>query len=404
MSITIDTYKDKLVPSLEIKHRINRLRNEMEQRGLEAALIIYRTDYFYFSGTSQNSILYVPLENEPILFVRRDVDRAREESPLASILSYQSLRQLPDLINEHAGRIPQVVGLELDVLPARDFFRFKKIFEGVEFKDSSPAIMSCRMKKTAFEIEQIRKAAQIAREVFEAGRNLLRLGIREIEFGALLELEAKKRGHEGLIRMRGLNCEGYSWHILSGPSGSIVSEADTPAGGSGLSPAFPMGASRRKIQAHEPILVDFTICYSGYISDQSRIFCIGELPEKFVRAYEFCRGALARILKEARPGVKCEELFWVAERMARDQGYEDGYLGLPGKKAKFVGHGVGLEANEIPRLAVGQNYPLEASVVVAIEPKVVFPGEGVVGIENTYLITDEGYEKLTLIDEEVLQV
>ncbi|UCF57476.1 MAG: aminopeptidase P family protein [Deltaproteobacteria bacterium] len=404
MSVINDTYKGQLVPAFEINHRINRLRNEMQQHRFEAVLIIHRPNYFYFSGTSQSSILYLPLANDPVLFVRRDMDRARKESPLSSILPYWSPKQLPNLINEHAGGTPGVVGIELDVLPARDFFLFKEIFGTVEFVNSSPAIMRCRMKKTTFEIEQIRKAAQIAKEVFEEGRNILRPGMSEIEFGASLELEAKKRGHEGLIRMRGLNSEGYSWHILSGPNGSIVSEADTPSGGSGLSPAFPMGAGWRKIQSNEPILVDFPVCYNGYLSDQARMYCIGELPEKFVKAYEFCREVEARILKEAHPGIKCEEVFSVAERMARDQGYEDGFLGLPGKKAKFVGHGVGLEANELPVLAAGQTYPLGAGVTVAIEPKVVFPQEGVVGIENMYLITNEGHEKLTFIDEDVFLV
>jgi Xaa-Pro aminopeptidase len=376
----------------------------MARHGLGATLIIYRPNYFYFSGTSQNAILYIPLEKDPILFVRRDMDRAQEESPLLRVLPLQSLKQLPDVIESHAGTIPQILGVELDVLPAQEFFRFQEVFRGVEFKNSSPVIMKCRMKKTAFEIEQIKKAARIAYEVYEAGKNLLQLGMREIEFGALFEMEAKRRGHEGVIRMRGLNYEGYSWHILSGPSGSIVSDADTPAGGSGLSPAFPTGAGWRKIQAHEPILVDFAICCNGYISDQSRIYSIGELPEKFLKAYKVCREIENLVLKGARPGVKSEDVFLIANRLAFELGYEDGFLGLPGKKAKFVGHGIGLEANEIPVLGVGQEYPLEAGVVLAIEPKIVFPGEGVVGIENMYLIKEEGYEKLTLIDDEIIQV
>ena len=109
----------------------------------------------------------------------------------------------------------------------------------------------------------------------------------EIEFAGVLEFEAKKRGHEGLIRMRGLNIEGYAWQVLSGPSGSLVSEADTPAGGQGLSPAFPMGPGFRRIQSNEPVFVDFPICYNGYLADQARMYCLGEMPEKFVKAYQF---------------------------------------------------------------------------------------------------------------------
>jgi len=402
--MTNDTYNEKLLPSSEVENRIKRLRIEMKQEGIEAVLILYRPDYFYFSGTSQYSILYVPLEGEPILFVRRDVDRAREESPLSLIIPFQSPREIVGLIREHNGKTPSILGTELDVLPVRQYFRLRGIFNGVQIRDASPIIMKCRMKKTAFEIDQIRTAGQIAKEVFEAGRNLLRPGMSEIEFGALLELEAKKRGHEGIIRMRGLNYEGYSWHVLSGPSGSIVSEADTPSGGKGLSPAFPMGAGYRKIQHGEPILVDFPVCYNGYISDQTRVFCVGDLPEKFKKAYEFCRRVVARLAEEMRPGVKAEDLFLVAERMAQDNGYEEGFLGLMGKKAKFVGHGVGLEANEIPPLAPRQDYSIEAGAVLAIEPKVLFKGEGVVGIEDTFLIINQGCVKLTRISEEIIQI
>jgi Xaa-Pro aminopeptidase len=294
--------------------------------------------------------------------------------------------------------------MEMDAVSAKEFFRFKRHFGTVEFVHSSPAIMKCRMQKSAFEISQIKRGGQIAKEIFDAGRDLLRPGMSEIEFAAQLELEAKKRGHEGLIRMRGLNFEGYSWHVLSGGSGSIVSEADTPVGGKGLSPAFPMGAGRRCIEAREPILVDFPVCYNGYISDQARIFCVGQLPDKFVKAYDVCREIVTRVLDKARPGENCEGIFLAAEKMAKERGFEEGFLGLPGKKARFVGHGAGLEANELPVLAAGQDYALAENVALAIEPKVVFPGEGVVGIENMYFISDEGYEKLNPMDDELLMV
>ena len=129
-----------------------------------------------------------------------------------------------------------------------------------------------------------------------------------------------------------------------------------------------------------------------------------EEPEKFVRAYEFCREVLYRTLKEARPGASCLEIFRTTQRMACDQGYEENYLGLPVRKAIFVGHGVGLEASETPLFALRQDYPLEAGVTVAIEPKVVFPGEGVLGLENTYLITEQGNEKLTPMGDDIIQV
>ena len=397
-------YRCKFVPKDEIEFRITRFRKEMAHQGIESALVISSTNYHYLTGTSQSSILYLSVEDEPILFVRRDIDRAKEESPLSAVVSFKSPKQLPGLIKEHGGSITRTIGVEMDVLPALDFWRYQKLFSGSEFENSSPALMRCRMKKTPFEIEQIKAACLIAEKMFRAGRHLLKPGISEIEFAALLDVEARKMGHEGIVRIRGLNVEAYTWHVLAGESGHSVSDVDTPSSGRGLSPAFPRGASARKIKTHEPIMVDFPICYNGYLADQTRMFCIGELPDKFRKAYEFCLEVEKQTIEKARPGVNCEDLYLLGKKMAQDRGYDHGYLGLEGKKSVFVGHGLGMEVNETPVFGRGQNYPLEAGIVVAIEPKVVFPQEGVVGTENMYHITDGGYEKLTTIDDMIFEI
>ena len=397
-------YRRKLVPEDELAFRVDRFRKEMDLRGIEAVLAVCSVNYHYFTGTSQSSVLYLPIEGEPILFVRRDIDRAKEESPLACIVPFKSPSQLPVLIEENGGTLTQKIGIEMDVLPALDFARYQEIFKDSEFINSSPAITKCRMKKTDFEIEQIKTACSIAGKVFRAGARLLRPGISEMEFSALLELEARKNGHEGMPRMRGLNAEAYNWHVLSGRSGCFVSDVDSPSGGQGLSPAFPRGASSKKMNAHEPILVDFPVRYNGYMADQTRMFSIGDLPDKFKKAYDFCREVEQATIEKARPGTSSEELYLLGTQMAKDSGYDKGYLGLEGRKSVFIGHGLGLEVNEFPILGQGQDYPVEAGIVVAIEPKVMFPQEGVVGIENMYHITDDGYEKLTPIDDRVFEI
>jgi len=397
-------YRRKLVPKDEIESRINRFRKEMEHRGIESALVISSPNYHYLSGTSQSSILYLSVEDEPILFVRRNIDRAKEDSPLSTIVSFKSPKQLPGLIKEHGCTNTATIGIEMDVLPALDFFRYQEIFSRSEFVNATPAIMKCRMKKTPFEIEQIKTACLIGDKMLQAGRQLLKTGMSEIEFATLLDLEARKRGHEGTIHIRGLNVEAYSWHVLSGASACSVTDSDTPCGGQGMSPAFPRGASTRRIKAHEPVMVDVPVCYNGYLADQTRIFCIGELPDKFRNAYEFCREVQRLTIEKARPGANCEELFLLGQAMARDRGYDRCYMGFNGGKAAFVGHGIGLEVNETPVLGLKQNYPVQSGTVVAIEPKVVFPEEGAVGIESMFHITDDGYEQLSTLDDGIFQI
>jgi len=396
--------KEKYVPEAEIANRIVRLQHHLSREDIEAALVIYKMDYFYFSGTAQNAVLYVPRAGMPLLLVIRDIDRAKDESPLALIVPLDSIEELPQKITHFCGRIPRRIGLEFDVLPVRDYFRYQAMFPNAEFVDTAKIIKIVRKKKSPFELAQMRKAGEIGKKVFEEGCNLLREGMSELEFGALLEVAAKKLEHEGLVRMRSLNYEAYTWHVLSGPSGSMVSQADSPMGGQGLSPAFPVGAGTRKIQAHEPVLVDYGFCYNGYLVDQTRMYSIGELPDKYVKAYEASRKIERLALESVRPGAICGEIFQKTMDLAKALGYEANYLGIPGKKTSFVGHGIGLENNEIPFIAAKQPFALEAGTTIAVEPKLVFPGEAAVGIENTGLITDAGVEKLTVCSDEIFQI
>lgn len=393
--------KEKYVPRDEIYARIRRLQSRLAQEHVEGALVWYKVDYLYFSGQAQNSALYVPVEGEPLLMVARDVDRAREESPLKHIVPLESPGELPALITSHYGTLPRRVGMELDVLPVRDYFKLQELLGGAEIVDSSKIIKQLRMIKGPFEIAQMRKAGEIARAVYEEGCAILREGMSEIEFGGHLELVAKRLEHEGLIRVRSLNYEAYSWHVLSGPSGSMVSQADSPMGGAGLSPAFPVGAGTRKIRSHEPVLVDFGVCYNGYVVDSTRIYSIGELPEKYLQAYAASRKIEELVVCEARPGAECAKVYEHALDLAANLGYEEYYLGVPGKKTTFVAHGIGLEISEIPIVAAGQPFLIEADTTIAIEPKMVFAQEGAVGIENTVFIGAEGTEKLTLADEHI---
>ena len=247
-------------------------------------------------------------------------------------------------------------------------------------------------------------AGEIGKKVYEKGMEILNEGMTEIEFGGLLEAIAKGYGNEGLLRVRSLNYEAYSWHVLSGISGGIVSQSDSPMGGLGLSPAFPVGASLKTLKAHEPILVDFGICYHGYQADETRMFSIGKMEQKFVDAYHACREIHDAVLEEVRPGADCESLFTNTLRLAEKMGYKDSYLGPPGLQTRFIAHGIGLELNELPFLAQGHSYPLEEGMTFAIEPKMVFPGEGSVGFENTVLVTQNGYEILTPMEQNIFTV
>jgi len=391
-------------PKRELENRLAKIREGMEKQEVEAFLVIQKMDIYYLSGTTQDCLLYVPLNGKPLLMVRREIDRAKIESALEDPVAIRSLREIPMLIRDHYGRIPKSLGMELDVLPVNDYYRYKNLFPETRILDASMVIKDVRKIKSRYEISLMKVAGDIGMKVYHEGKKLLKEGMTEVEFGGLLEVAAKRHGHEGLIRVRAMNYEAYTWHILSGPNGGIVSQSDSPMGGMGLSPAFPVGASLRVMRAHEPILVDFGTCYHGYQADETRMFSIGEMPVKFLKGYKACKEIYEFVLDQIKEGADCEAIFQGTLVLAEKLGYKDSYLGPPGLQTRFVGHGIGLELNEIPFIAQGQSYPLEEGMTLAVEPKIVFPGEGSVGIENTLLVKHNGYEVLTPLDLDILQV
>jgi len=388
----------------EIERRLTRIRGNMEKKEVEGLLVVEKMNLYYLSGTTQDGLLFIPLKGEPQLMIKRELERAKIESPIKNIIALKSIREIPTLIQTHYGKIPKNLGLELDVLPVKEHFKYQEFFPSTRFVDASPMMRETRKIKSSFEIDLMRAAGKIGKKVYQQAKKILKKGMTEIEFGGLLEAAAKKYGHEGLLRVRSLNYEAYTWHVLSGITGGIVSQSDSPMGGLGLSPAFPVGASLKKMRAHEPILVDFGTCFHGYQADETRMFSIGKMKQKFVDAYKACKEIHDAVLEETRPGTDCEAIFLKTLRLAEKLGYKDSYLGPSGLQTHFIGHGIGLELNELPFIAQGQSYPLEEGMTFAVEPKIVFPGEGSVGLENTVLVTKNGYEILTSVQQKIFQV
>lgn len=387
----------RYAPKEEIYSRIEKLKTLMERASLDGAFFHYKIDYYYLSGTMQDTLLYVPLDDEPILFVKREMSRARRESPLENLVSYRSVRDIPQYLKPM-----KRVGMQLDVIPYNDVLKFREILGSVELVDCSPLTKELRKYKSPFEVGLMEKAAAIGKKVYEKVPEFLEVGTTEIELGGKMEAYAKSLGHEGLLRVRSLNYEAYTWHILSGRTGSIVSQSDSPMGGFGLSPAFPVGASFKKIKKNEPILVDFGICYHGYQADQTRMYAIGSMPEMFVKPYEVCREIHYRVLDKVLEGYTSKELFFYSKELAEKAGYGDYYLGYGQHKVRFLGHGIGIELAEFPYIAASHTYPIHERAVFAIEPKMVFPKKGACGCENTVLIENGKYRILTDHDENII--
>jgi Xaa-Pro aminopeptidase len=371
------------------------------ENGLDGALILQKADLYYFASTVQQSNLYIPAEGSPLLLVRKSLARAKAESGLANILPLGSLKTLPDLLRENGHKNLQRIGMELDVLPVNLYLRYQKILAPSEICDISLAIRLLRAVKSDHEIELICKAAECADKVAAQVPHILRLNMTEIEFAGQVEAYARRLGHQGIVRMRLWGSELFYGHIMSGPSAAGPSYLSSLTGGQSTSPAIAQGPGSKRIQKNEPILVDYVFAHQGYIADHTRIFCIGNVPGDLARGHQ-CMLEIQEMVKQmAVPGIPCGRLYDAAVAKAAAQGVGDFFMGADEQRIRFVGHGVGLELDEFPFLAEGQKLKLQEKMVIALEPKLVFPGHGVVGIENTHLVTQNGLSQLTKLKESI---
>lgn len=385
-----------ITPS-EAKQRITNMQAMLKDKGLDGALFIFPIDVYYFSGTRQNSTLWIPTDGEPLLMVRKSLARAKEESALADIRPFPSSKDFPGLFNESINKI----GFTFDVAPVQQLNYYSKLLAGREFVDISPLNRELRSVKSAFELEQLRLSGSKICSVFAQVPQFLKAGMREIDLSAEFEYRLRKAGNEGYIRMRAYNQELFMGLAVSA-GGASYGFFDGAVTGRGLSNASPHGASTEVIREHEPILVDYTGVFNGYITDMTRIYVIGTLDPELRRAFDVALEIQAALRQALKPGAICEELFLMAANMADQAGLGKNFMGMPGEQARFVGHGVGLELDEFPVIAQGFKVPLQAGQTIAIEPKFVIPGKGVIGIENTFCVTTNGGDKLTDLADDIV--
>jgi len=392
---------DANVPAAEIHQRIDRLQTVLQSQQIDGALFLQNSDLYYLSGTIQQSHLYVPAEGKPLLMARKSLARARAESPIDDIIPLSSPKRIPGILKDHGLPLPRRLGMELDVLPVNLFRIYELIFEGPDISDVSPALRTIRAVKSDYEIAIISKAADLSDQVASYAKGILKAGMTELETAGLVEAHARKLGHQGIIRMRIFGGELFYGHLLCGASAAVPSYLASPTGGSAANPAVAQGAGFARMVANTPILLDYAFALNGYISDHTRIFALDSLPEELLAAHAAMLKIQLEIKAYARPGVAAGKIYDLGIKLAEEAGYGEHFMGAEANRIKFIGHGVGLELDEYPFLAEGQEMPLVENMVIALEPKLIFPGRGVVGIENTHVVTKEGLKQLGRYPDEI---
>jgi Xaa-Pro aminopeptidase len=382
-----------LIPKEDLRRRIEGLKRMMAETGVDFAVIVENVDKFYFTGTMQPGIFVAPLDGDPLLFITKGTERAQIESPFP-VTPVKNDREIGE-ITARMGVSKGTAGLELDVVSVSFFERLKQLFHFEKARDITPAIKELRAIKSPFELEQIRKSGGMITRVFEKAKEVIREGISEIEIDAALVAEGRRLGHQGYLRMRGLNQEMTTIMVQSGYTGTFATFVDGPITGAGVTPAVPNGSSFKKVEKGIPVTVDYGGGYNGYTTDETRVFVTGELHERFKKPYEAARTIIEETLSFGKDGVDTAEIFSRAYERVKKADLLDYFLGYGEGRVRFIGHGLGLEINELPIITAEYSRPLKEGMVFAFEPKFVLPPYGAIGIEVDFIVGRDRFERVT---------
>lgn len=381
---------------LELKWR--RIQQAMRQEEADGCLLTMNMNLYYVSGQVFNGYFYLPAEGRPYWFVKR---LTVPETNQVHVI--RKPEQMPELFRDLNLAMPRKLLLEADELSYNEYIRLQHVFRAEATGNASALIRHIRMIKTPWEIEQMRISARKHEAVYREIPACYRPGMRDIELQIEIEKRMRVHGSLGYFRAFGSNMDIFVGSLLAGENAGEPSPFDFALGGTGMHASGPLGANGTLLEEGTTVMADMSGNYTAYQTDMTRVFSIGKLPDRAYRVHRVALEIQARMERAAKPGVPCAELYRDALAMAGQEGLEDCFMGTH-LQAKFVGHGVGLEINELPVLTTRSKDILQPGMTFAFEPKFVLAGIGAVGIENTFLVTDSGVEKMTLLDENIIEL
>ena len=382
---------------------IEKIRSEMRSAGADAFLITSNVNLYYAVGQVVMGYLYLSVGGTPVLFVRRPAGLDAETFHDVSLQYVRKPEQIPEIMAGCGIPLPKCIMLEGDSLTHTEWLRYEAIFKPAKAISGTAAIQRARSIKTEKELELIRRSGELHAAVYAKIPELYRTGMTDLEISIEIERELRRAGNLGIFRVFGQSMEIFMGSVLVGDNACEASPYDFALGGKGIHPSLPVGANNSVLRRGTSMMVDMGGNFTGYMTDMTRTYSVGKLAEKAYRAHQTALEIQDEIVQMMRPGVVCEDIYNRSLEMAKRNGLDDCFMGSR-QQARFVGHGTGIEVNELPVLGARSRIELEAGMVLAIEPKFGIEGTGAVGIENTFVVTANGNEKLTVLAEEIVDL
>lgn len=336
------------------------------EQGLDGLIVTSLPNVRYLTGFTGTAGVAVVLAQETVLLsdFRYRTQAEDEVGGVARLVIAPSdlWQRVWQVVGEYPG--VETVGFEAQAVSVADVEQFTAAAAGVRLRPVSELVERCRVRKDPDEVEAIRRAAALATEALEATLATVRVGQSEREVAARLELE--------------LRCRGSEWH----PFPTIVA--------SGPRTALPHArTSGRGIAPGDLLLLDFGAQVDGYCADITRTVVVGQRADERQRAvYELVREAQGQARRTIRAGMTGREVDAVARSLIEVRGFGEAF-------GHSLGHGVGLEVHEAPRVSRTNTDRLPDGAVVTLEPGIYLPGWGGVRIEDDVCLRADGAELLS---------
>ncbi len=383
------------VPLSQLDDRIRSFKNVMDDSNpeWEMAVIFSKINLYYFTGTMQDGMLIIPREGDPTFWVRRSYQRALDESLFRFIQPMRSFRDARRGIET----LPETVYLETEAVPLALYQRFAKHFPFKEFKPVDFAVAAVRAVKSKYELSLMRKSGKIHQHVLEdLVPGMLCEGMSEAQLATELFKVLIDEGHHGLTRFGMFDTEIVVGHVGFGESSLYPTYFDGASGTLGLSPAAPvLGSRQRKLEKGDLVFVDVGCGVDGYNTDKTMTYMFGSaLPQQVIESHQKCVEIQNEIARMLKPGAIPSQIYGhIMDNL--DDEFLENFMGFGPRKVKFLGHAIGLLIDELPVIAEKFDQPIQEGMVFALEPKKGIKGVGMVGIENTFIVSPHGGECIT---------
>ncbi|MEG1793974.1 MAG: Xaa-Pro peptidase family protein [Rikenellaceae bacterium] len=377
--------------------RWRNIAKEVSALGADAILVSSLSNNFYTAGRVFMGYSLILKNGEAYFFVRRPIDAEGE-----GVVVIRKPYDIMSFLSSQGIKIATLL-FEGDTMSLSDYNRLIPIFEGVKFVNGSSVLRSVRSVKTTYEVDLIRSSAAIHTKTYNQIPKLFKKGMSDRDLSLLIEGEMRKNGSIGISRIAGDSMEIHVCTVLVGDNADSLSPYDFATTGAGVDESFPVGYNDTIIKEGMSVMVDGCANSNGYLSDMTRVFAVGEISALAQKAYDVSIEIYHTMVSMIKEGTPCSDIYNKAYEMASAAGLSDYFMGHA-QQAGFVGHGVGIELNEAPVLAPRSKDIIKIGMVLALEPKFVIPGVGVLGVENTVSVTDKGVENLTTCTDKLINL